>query len=176
MRAYKRTFNAPRLKSQIWTMGFRCFVSFVNSTNQKFPLTFSQSFLCTRISYSIIWSGLFPKLHVRLLNVPFAGYIVCDKWSFVLYLYGIPSCSNCVRISLNFFTSVPIQRLSEFKKLNIKIPSFLSFFVNVHSYFLQAQLSKPTSFLLYYTFYKMLWQVFFKHTLVSFKICLESTF
>ena len=32
MRAHKRTFNAQRLKSQIWTMGFRCFVSFANST------------------------------------------------------------------------------------------------------------------------------------------------
>ena len=35
MRAHKRTFNAQRLKSQIWTMGFRCFVSFANSTNQN---------------------------------------------------------------------------------------------------------------------------------------------
>ena len=38
MRAHKRTFNAPRLKSQIWTMGFRCFVSFANSTNQNFSI------------------------------------------------------------------------------------------------------------------------------------------
>lgn len=119
-----------------------------------------------------------------------------------------------MRISLNFFISVPIQRLSEFKKLNIKIPSFLSFFVktptielpwirypeyssclrylqnliielpwisvnffiNVHSYFLQAQLSKPANFLLYYTIYKMLWQVFSSTLYPSFKICLESTF
>ena len=36
MRAHKRTFNAQRLKSQIWTMGFRCFVSFANSTNQNY--------------------------------------------------------------------------------------------------------------------------------------------
>ena len=128
MRAVKRTFNLQRLKSQIQGIGFLG-KRLLCCANQNFPLTFSQSFLCTRISYSIIWSGLFPKLPVRLLNVPSAGYIVCDKWSFVLYLYGIPSCSNCVRISLNFYISVPIQRLSEFKKLNIKIPSFLSFFV-----------------------------------------------
>ena len=38
MRAHKRTFNAQRLKSQIWTMGFRCFVSFANSTNQNFSI------------------------------------------------------------------------------------------------------------------------------------------
>ena len=38
MRAHKRTFNTQRLKSQIWTMGFRCFVSFANSTNQNFSI------------------------------------------------------------------------------------------------------------------------------------------
>ena len=36
MRAHKRTFNAQRLKSQIWTMGFRCFWQFCQFNKSEY--------------------------------------------------------------------------------------------------------------------------------------------
>ena len=91
------------------------------------------------------------------------------------YTIGVPAGAK-LKFSYIGYKNQEAKITQTDKKLNIKIPSFLSFFVNVHSYFSQAQLSKPANFLLYYTIYKMLWQVFSSTLYPSFKICLESTF
>ena len=52
---FKRTFNTPRLKSQIWCMGFRGFVCFV-STNQKLLYRIKQKELKIKSSALILCS------------------------------------------------------------------------------------------------------------------------
>ena len=78
MRAHKRTFNTQRLKSQIWTMGFRCFVSFANSTNQNFSI-----FSLCRNSMEVT----VPMLPAMPLDLP---YKHPQSWFFLLLRLLLP--------------------------------------------------------------------------------------